>query len=685
MQLLPANYYLILTRGIIMKNKFTARLCVFMCLVLIMSTFAACSIKKDDDSSTTTASVVGNNDSWNTAGGYEPVTITDVELVQLVSEALGDEAAGFNGDLSTLTPEQLEKVEDLAADKGLIVEKDENNNTVIKKEEIPTTQVTPEEYSRIMNQVSVSDPNNLTPEEYEELSKVADQNGMAVVTNPDTSEVQIVKPVTTTKISTPVATNASTAFPTIGPALTTNSAGRTTAVYNPPTQGYIPPVPTTVAPVSTLSSAWVDTSGGTAHQVFVDSETVDGGVVAVGVTFLKPDGTPGGKSSGIIVKHNENGKVLWTKIIGGGETVTDDNNTTSFESVAVLKDGSIVAVGYTQAQDVTGATDADYKCKGTIEGLVVKFSSKGELLWTKLYGGSKGDMIYSVAATPDGGFVIGGKAESDDADLKNLASSIRKAFIFKCDANGNIQWKRALSGSKHNAVQDMAVTSAGDIYVDIECISGDGEFAEIEGTQTTKRTTVVLKLDSNGTTLWQKALHDSGATNLHSIVLSSDGGCVVAGQYSSASAGNSGSFKGLYNGGDPGTYDGMIVKFNSDGSVGWLLPLIGFESDFITGITKIDGGYAVSGYTTSTNRDFSINNKGDYDTFVYTLNDYGTKRNIYSLGGSQADNARGICSDGSSALYLCGSTNSGDGYFANCSIKGTESMAAGFVCRFDLG
>ncbi len=660
-----------------MKNKFTARLCVFMCLVLIMSTFAACSIKKDNDT-TTTAPLVDNNDYWNTAGGYEPVTITNVELVELVSEALGNDAAGFNGDLSTLTPEQLEKVEDLAADKGLIVEKDENNNTVIKKEEVPTTQVTPEEYSNIMNQVSVSDPNNLTPEEFEELSKVAGDNGMAVVTKPGTSEVQIVKPVPTTKAPVPVVTNAPTAFPTLGPPLTTKYVKPTTPIYTPPTQGYVPPVPTTTPPVSTLSSAWVNTSGGQSHQVLVDSEAVDGGVISVGITFQKPDGSINDKSSGLIVKRNEKGKVAWSAIIGG-------DHTTAFENVTVLKDGSIIAVGRTHASDVTGATDADYKCKGTIEGLVVKFSSKGERLWTKLYGGSKGDMIYSAAATPDGGFVIGGKAESDDFDLKNLASSIRKAFVFKCDANGNIQWKRALSGSKHNAVQDIAVTPAGEIYADIECISGDGEFAEIPGTQTTKRTTVILKLDPTGKTLWQKALHDSGATELLSIALADDGGCVVAGQYSSKATGNEATFKGIYNGGNPGTFDGMIVKINPNGNIGWYLPLIGFENDYITGITKIGGGYAVSGYTTSTNRDFSITNRGNYDSFIYTLNNYGAKGNIYSLGGSMADNARTICSDGSTVLYLCGSTNSGDGYFANCEAKASENKAVGFTSKFNLG
>ena len=127
-----------------MKNKFTSRLCVFMCFILILSTFAACSIKKDNDT-TTTAPVIPNNEWVPGIDTYVPVTITDVELVQLVSEALGDEASGFNGDLNTLTPEQLEKVEDLANDKGLVVEKDENNNTVIKKEDVPATNITPEQ------------------------------------------------------------------------------------------------------------------------------------------------------------------------------------------------------------------------------------------------------------------------------------------------------------------------------------------------------------------------------------------------------------------------------------------------------------------------------------------------------------------------------------------------------------
>ena len=115
-----------------------------------------------------------------------------------------------------------------------------------------------------------------------------------------------------------------------------------------------------------------------------------------------------------------------------------------------------------------------------------------------------------------------------------------------------------------------------------------------------------------------------------------------------------------------------------------MTPLIGFESDYVKDIVKIKGGYAVTGYTTSSNRDFPVSNKGDNDIFIYTFNEYGTKKNIYSLGGSASDNSFGICSDGSESVYICGSTNSGDGYFAECSAKGSEGTAVGFISRFEL-
>ncbi len=668
-----------------MKNKLTARLSIFMCLVIILSMFAACSVKdKTDITSTTAPYFDSGNDSWIADGGYEPVTITNVELVQLVNDALGSEAAGWDGNLGSLTSEQLEKVEQAAQDKGLIIEKDESGNTVIKKEEIPTTQATPEEVTKIMNQVSVQDLSNVSPSQYAEISKVAAENNMAAVTKPGTSEVVIVKPAQTkpvnnvnpTNSANPVVTPSTQKVVTAAPAVIP-TAQRTTSVYKPVSNPPVPSLSPTVKPVPGFTTAWVNTFGGVSNDVYVDNAVLKSGdVVAVGITFTGSDGSMVANSSALITSYNEkNNKQLWTKTLSG-------NRTAAFQSVAVLNDSSIVAVGYTAAENFPGLTDADYKCKGTTEGIAVKFNKNGDVIWSKAFGGAAGDMLYAVEATPDGGFVIGGKSESTDADLKDLGAEKIKAFVFKCDANGNIQWRQALSGDKHSSVKDFAVTPAGEIYTVIECITGTGEYAEIEGTKNAKRTSVIWKLNSSGNSLWKKALYDSGATNLHTIAVAKDGGCVVAGSYSASANGTSGTFNGIYNAGTPGTFDGMVVKLKSDGSMGWLLPLIGFESDYITGIAKVDGGFAVSGYTTSTNRDFSSTNRGDYDCFIYTLNEYGSKKNLYSLGGSGSDNARGLCSDGSGSVYICGSTNSGDGYFADCSVKGNENSAVGFVARF---
>lgn len=692
-----------------MKNKFTSRLCVFMCFIIILSTFAACSVKNDNNT-TTTAPVIPNDEWVQGIDTYVPVTITDVELVQLVSEALGSDATNFNGNLNTLTPEQLEKVENLATDKGLVVEKDENNNTVIKKEDVPATNVTPEQYTQIMQQASVKDPNNISPSEYAEISKVAATQNMVAVTKPGSSQVAIVTPVSTTKRPTspapsnnPVNPGSSTTRP-VSPSSTfvtpsgpdkettkkpiiLDTTKKTSSHYVPQTPAYVASKGTTKPVVSAISTSWINTAGSTAGSVYWDNEmTPDGGTVVAGYTYEFPDGSIKEYTSGVVAKYSEKGKLEWTKIIGG-TAVTEDGTArkakTTFENIAVLNDGSIIAVGETRAEDITSPNE--YKCKGTVEGIAVKFNSKGDVVWTKLYGGSKGDMIHSVKPTSDGGFIIGGKSESSDADLKDLGTQAIKAFLFKCDANGNIVWRQALSGSKHNTVEDIAISPAGEIYADIACYSNDGEFADVEGTGNIKRTTVVAKFNPNGTLIWKKGFYDTGVTNLYAITPAHDGGVVIAGNYSLAATGDrtNTTFKGMHNGGTPGTMDGAIIKVNADGSTGWITPIVGFEQDFITGIASIPGGYAVAGYTKSSNRDFSLTNVGDFDNFVYTLSTKGKLETIHGFGGSMTDNSRAICSDGSS-LFICGSTNSADGVFASGASKSNGERPVCFISHYNL-
>ena len=64
-----------------------------------------------------------------------------------------------------------------------------------------------------------------------------------------------------------------------------------------------------------------------------------------------------------------------------------------------------------------------------------------------------------------------------------------------------------------------------------------------------------------------------------------------------------------------------MMKFNSDGTIGWAKPFAGFLDDRFTGITAVNGGYALVGATESNNRDFqAIGNLGLQDGFLLLIN-----------------------------------------------------------------
>lgn len=648
-----------------MKNKFTARLCLLMCLIIAFSCFTACKVKPENINDSTT---LGGGDSWQSDSGYDKVIISQAELVDLVGDALGEEMPeDFKGNLNTLTPDQLEKVEEHAKNEGLHIEKDQNGDTVIKKDDIPMTEASKDEVKDIFNKISAKDPSNLSKEELEELSKVAKDEGLVVSTKPN-GDVVIVKPVPTTKILTKVQTETTTKKSN---KTTKNPTPKTTSVYKPnhaTAASMGTPIQSTI---TTLDDGWIANHTLGSHTAFFDNEvTKDGGCVAVGITT----GTGGNK--GIVAKFTEKGKLKWDDTLSG-------NGIVSFDGVTVLNDGSIIVVGSTLAKDLVNPDE--YKCEDTVEGVIIKYSENGNREWIKILGGSGSDIIYAVAATPDGGFVVGGKTTSSDGDFSNLDSNPTTAFVYKLNANGNIDWKGGMGGKIHCAVKGLAVNDSGEVFAAMENNCNDGDFASLDGVNIGKRIAVIAKYSANGNRVWANSLYETGLTNMNAITYSDDGGCVVAGQYSSsAKDGNKYSFSDFYNGGKGGTYDGVIAKYRSDGSVHWITPVIGFDSDIVSDITRTGNGYAISGYTASNNRDFQGLGRGDYDAFVYTLSKGGTLQKLYSLSGSAADNARTICSNGS-ILYLGGSTYSTDGSFTDISPAATADDAVAFIRYYEIG
>lgn len=649
-----------------MKNKHNAVISVLICLVLVVSIFTACS-KKGDDSATT----LKPNETWieGVKVTYPRVQITGVELAEIVSGALGDEYKDFNDDnLGSLSKEEIDKVIDYAQNNGYIVETDEDGNVVIKKEEIPTTQISKEELDALYSEAGVSDPNNLTPEEITKVSQIAGDKGYDIITN-NSGATQVVKPnptkeaVTYTVVHTRPANNNPNGIENIHRVTITAPTHATS------------PMGTTIAQAKVAYPGWLKTYGNEYHHNFVSNAvTDDGGVVSVGVSYSPAEDGGAASYGAVIAKHDKSGNLKWDKILQGDKIV-------SFEDVAILKDGSIIVVGYTSATNI--ADDATYPCKGSIEGIIIKYGKDGTKKWLKMLGGSGDDMIYAVEPTSDGGFVVGGKSNSLDGTFKGLGTEKIKAFTTKCDKDGKVIWNNVLSGTKHSSVESIAIAPDGTIYTAINCITGDGEYAAIKGTETGRTTTVISKISADGKTAWNKALYGSGKTEMYGLVAENNG-CVVAGYYSSTSAGNQGTFSEIRNGGNAGTVDGVVIKLTSAGDQKWITPLVGFQNDFVSDIVAIPGGYAVCGYSNSSNRDFAfLSGTSDFDSFVYTFSKYGDVKTHSSFGGSANDNARAICANGKT-VYVSGMTNSADGAFADCSVKGSDGKGAGLVYEFKL-
>ncbi|HOU09189.1 MAG TPA: hypothetical protein PLD68_00620 [Clostridiales bacterium] len=423
--------------------------------------------------------------------------------------------------------------------------------------------------------------------------------------------------------------------------------------------------------ISGLQRGFVKTFNTSGNDIYSDAVACgEDGFAAVGI-FGTADGDckdadsawTGVKS--MLVRYSAKGEVLWKSFLGGGDGAT-------LVALDRLKDGGFVAVGQTKSAEF-GA-----KPGNMIEGLIAKYSADGKKLWAKVVGGSKNEYFSSVCATSDGGFLVGGKTESSNGDFQGLRADSIKAVLIKYDANGNMLWKRALTGTMHSNIEGIAVNAAGEIYATCETMSSDGSLTGIAGRGNAD--TVIVKYDKNGKPLWVNCFSGSGIDELVYIAAAPDGGCVIGGRFSIAVSAD-GSFKDIHN---AGGFDAFLVKYNPDGTIGWTRSIAGFLNDRITGIAAVDGGYAVCGISESSNRDFAqLGNLGEQDGFVMLLSEAaGSTTGFATVAGKADDVARSICASPGGKLYLVGGTTSSDGTFMNVTPAAKNGNFAAFAVSF---
>ncbi len=254
-------------------------------------------------------------------------------------------------------------------------------------------------------------------------------------------------------------------------------------------------------------------SYGTTGEDRVNSilQTSDGGYLFVGYKHV--DG-----EDSWIVKLDSIGNVQWTKNYGLGG---DD----AFLIVKQLSDGNYLTCGYTYT--------SNWGAGNFYDGRMMKFTSTGEILWSKTLGSIGGDFTMNFVEVPQEGIYVSGYNGSNTAHIYDL-------WLIKMTQSGDVLWEKTYGTQYEERSAGITTTSDGNLM--------------ISGFRMTNSTRVgtITKIDTSGKELWTKEYPSVNGDMLKMNTLS-DNSVLVSGYSTIASYGQ----------------QGMLMKINNDGIAAW--------------------------------------------------------------------------------------------------------------------
>ena len=156
-----------------------------------------------------------------------------------------------------------------------------------------------------------------------------------------------------------------------------------------------------------------------------------------------------------------------------------------------------------------------------VEAKNVKAETPPKTKWTRTYGGIGYEEATCVVQTSDKGYAIAGYTSSYGAGWSDF-------WLVKTDSDGNKLWDKTYGGSKIDRAYCVVQTSDGGY-----ALAG---YTESYGAGSDDFW--LVKTDSDGNKLWDKAYGGTGSDWASCVVQTSDGGYALAGYAYSYGAGN---------------------------------------------------------------------------------------------------------------------------------------------------
>jgi hypothetical protein len=348
-------------------------------------------------------------------------------------------------------------------------------------------------------------------------------------------------------------------------------------------------------------------------------------------------------------------------------------------SVQQTLDGGYIIAGYTDSYG-----------SGKKDMYLVKTDCSGSKVWEKTFGGAEDDYAISVQETFDSGYILAGETWSYGAGLNDM-------YLVKTDSLGNKVWQKVFGGRTEDYANSVQQTSDGGYIlagVTVPYATGSPDI-------------YIVRTDSSGSIVWQKAFRGSDDDYAYSIQQTSDGGYIIAGSKYSYGV----SWEDMYlvkvdssgrkvwentfggtrfeiaysvqqtsDGGyilagrtyvrEVGEDDVFLVKTDSSGSKVWEKTFGGIKDDLVYSVQQTsDGGYILAGFTGSYGA-------GSDDMYLVKTDSFGNKLWQETFGGAEGDEAISVQQTSDGGYILAGFTRSyGSGNYDMYIVK-TDSSSS---------
>ncbi|MFW9992592.1 MAG: hypothetical protein ACFFD4_11145 [Candidatus Odinarchaeota archaeon] len=337
----------------------------------------------------------------------------------------------------------------------------------------------------------------------------------------------------------------------------------------------------------------------------------------------------------------------------------------------VDSNNSVILVGRTASIDFPVKNAYQSTNNGSIDVILAKFSSQGNLIFSTYFGGSGNDWGVCAAVDSQDNIIIGGSTTSDDFPLKNefkssfvgLGANQLDDFYAKFTPDGDLLFSSYFGGNGDDWLHALALDSHDNIILVGD--TGSTDLPMVNAYQNTHKSSLynayLAKFNASG----QELLFSTyfGGTNAYNWFID----CKIDDNDSIYLTGgsNSANFPLL----DPyqpqlgGARDATFVKFFENGSLAYSSFLGGSSYDYGESITVTpQGDVVIVGHTLS--NDFPLQNAfqntsaGGMDAFACKITANGTLLFSTYLGGVFNEEGWSVAVDHLNNILITGKTES---------------------------